>query len=180
MIVVVVGMPGSGKDALLRAAKSLGFGHASMGDAVRREAKKLNTPSTDEAIGSLANSERQRHGPAIWAKRTLAALPPGNAIIDGSRSLAEIEHFRKALGSGLKVIAVTAPAEARFRRLQLRNRPDAPQTLEEFARREERELSWGLGKAMESADITLTNEGTIEEFGTRCLATLQSLLPPKA
>jgi dephospho-CoA kinase len=174
--VIVVGMPGSGKDTLLRAAKSLGFGHVGMGDVVRRFAAKHGIPSTDEAIGGLANSERQKHGDAIWAERTLEELPPGNAIIDGSRSLHEIECFRKSLGPGLRVIAVKAPRELRFRRLQLRQRSDAPRTLDEFSRREAREAAWGLAAAISSADISLDNEGTQEDFLAECLAALKSLL----
>jgi dephospho-CoA kinase len=178
VVVVVVGMPGSGKDTLLRAAKSLGFGHTSMGDVVRRYAMKLNIGESDEAIGGFANSEREKHGPAVWAARTLQNLPPGNVIIDGSRSLREIEYFKSRMGADLKVIAVRAPSELRLRRLQARQRADAPGTLEDFTRREERELAWGLGKALESADIALDNEGTIDEFSTECMATLRKLLEP--
>ncbi len=178
VVVVVVGMPGSGKDILLRAAKSLEFGHTSMGDVVRRCAMKLNIGESDEAIGGFANSEREKHGPAVWALRTLRDLPQGNVIIDGSRSIHEIEYFKSHLGSDLKVIAVRAPRELRLGRLQARQRADAPGTLEDFIRREERELAWGLGKALESADITLDNEGTMEEFSTVCMATLRKLLEP--
>jgi dephospho-CoA kinase len=178
VVVVVVGMPGSGKDTLLRAAESLGFGHTSMGDVVRRHAKELDIDGSDEAIGGLANSEREKHGPAVWAMRTLRVLPPGNVIIDGSRSLHEIQYFKSHLGADLRVIAVRAPRELRLGRLQARRRADAPGTSEEFARREERELAWGLGKALEGADITLDNEGTMEEFSAVCMATLRKLLEP--
>ncbi len=174
--IVAVGMPGSGKDTLLKAAISLGFMHTSMGDVVRSHAAKLNIEHSDAAIGGFANSERERHGPAIWAERALETLPPGDVIIDGSRSLHEIDFFRKRLGRGLKVIAVKAPLEIRFRRLQARNRADAPRTMEEFVRREERELAWGLGTAIENADITLDNGASLDEFESVCMATLKRVL----
>lgn len=176
VIVIVVGMPGSGKDVLLQSAIALGFGHVSMGNVVRNFAAKIGLASSDESIGGFAGSERQKHGAAIWAERTLESMLRGNVIIDGSRSLDEIDFFRKRLGNDLKVIAIHAPQEIRFRRLQQRRREDDPESLEDFTRRDNREMAWGLGKAIESADITLDNDGGLDEFRMHCQATLESML----
>jgi dephospho-CoA kinase len=176
VIVIVVGMPGSGKDVLLQSAIALGFGHISMGNVVRSFAAKIGLDSSDQSIGGFAGSERQKHGAAIWAERTLENMPRGNVIIDGSRSLDEINLFRKMLGNDLKIIAIHVPQETRFRRLQQRRRNDDPESLEDFVRRDSRELAWGLGKAIESADIALDNDGELDEFRSRCQATLKRLL----
>ena len=176
VIVIVVGMPGSGKDVLLQSAIALGFGHISMGDVVRNFAAKLGLDSSDQSIGSFASFERQKHGAAIWAKRTLENMPDGNVIIDGSRSLDEINQFRKRLGNDLNVIAIHAPQETRFKRLQLRRRNDDPESLEDFIRRDKREMTWGIGKAIECADIAIDNDGGLEEFRMRCLVALESIL----
>ena len=36
--------------------------------------------SSDVAIGGYASSERQTHGPAVWAERTLERMPRGKRI----------------------------------------------------------------------------------------------------
>ena len=176
VIVVVVGMPGSGKDVLLQSAIALGFGHVGMGDVVRTYAARSGLDASDQSIGGFASSERQKHGGAIWAERTLKNMPEGNVIIDGSRSLDEINFFRKRLGDGLKVIAVHAPQEMRFKRLQLRHRDDDPENFEAFARRDNREMTWGIGKAIESADIAIDNNGSLDEFKIQCMNILHSVL----
>lgn len=176
VILIVVGMPGSGKDVLLQCAKAAGFGHVSMGDTVRRFAKESGIDTSDLSIGGFAGAERQRHGAAIWATRTLENLPSGNAVIDGSRSLEEIQYFRKMLRGNLIVIAVQASRETRFRRLSQRKRDDDPQTIGDLVRRDERELSWGLGKAIESADISIDNDNGLDEFKARCQAELGRIL----
>jgi dephospho-CoA kinase len=132
--------------------------------------------ASDESIGGFAGSERQKHGATIWAERTLENIPQGNIIIDGSRSLEEIDMFKKRLGNGLKVIAIHAPQELRFTRLQLRHRDDDPESLEDFTRRDNREMAWGLGRAIESADITIDNDGSLGEFRMRCQTLLKSML----
>jgi dephospho-CoA kinase len=176
VIVIVVGMPGSGKDVLLQSAIALGFGHIRMGDVVRNHAAKFELGVSDESIGGFASSERQKHGAAIWAERTLESMPKGNAIIDGSRSLDEINFFRNRLGDDLKVIAVHAPQETRFRRLQNRRRDDDPESLDDLIRRDNREMAWGLGRAIDTADIAIDNDAGLDEFRMRCQAILKSLL----
>lgn len=176
IVVVVVGMPGSGKDILLQSAIALGFGHVSMGNVVRSFAARFGLCASDESIGGFAGSERQKHGATIWAERTLENIPRGNVVIDGSRSLDEIAIFRKMLGNDLKVIAIHASQETRFQRLQLRCRDDDPESRDDFIRRDNREMAWGLDKAIESADITIDNDGGLDEFRSRCQITLKHLL----
>jgi dephospho-CoA kinase len=176
VIVIVVGMPGSGKDVLLQSAITLGFGHVSMGDVVRAFAARIGLDASDRSIGGFASSERQKHGDAIWAERTLESMPEGNVIIDGSRSLDEINFFRNRLGAGLKVIAVHAPQETRFLRLQQRRRDDDPESLEDFIRRDNREMGWGIGRAIESADIAIDNDEGLDQFKSLCQITLKRLL----
>jgi dephospho-CoA kinase len=174
MIIIVVGMPGSGKDVFVQAARLCGFSKIGMGDVVRHFASLAGLDSSDVSIGGFANSQRQEHGPAVWAERTLEMMPDGNVIIDGSRSLDEITFFKERLGNNLKVIAITASPEIRFKRLQDRCRQDGPLNRGDFDRREQRELSWGLEKAIESADISISNESSLADFKERCLAILEN------
>ena len=176
MIVIVVGMPGSGKDVFVQAAKEMGFSKIGMGDVVRHFASQSGLGSDDASIGGFATSQRREHGAAIWAERTLELMPDGNVIIDGSRSMDEIALFRKRLGSDVGVVAITAPPELRYKRLRDRRRQDDPLDRKDFNRRDERERSWGIGKAIGDADITLVNDGTLEGFQARCRDVLKNML----
>lgn len=176
VILILTGMPGSGKDIFVQEAAKADFKHIRMGDMVRFFAKKANIAPTDSSIGKFATDQRAKYGADIWARRTLEKMPPGNVLIDGSRSLTEIDHFKSVLGNDLKVIAVDAPAEMRFQRLGARGREDDPSVYEEFQARDERELSWGLGEAIENANITITNDATLEEFRNKCQSLIKDIL----
>jgi dephospho-CoA kinase len=39
--------------------------------------------------------------------------------------------------------------------------------------RDERELGWGMGKAMEVADLVIENNSTLEEFNEKIIALLE-------
>lgn len=175
-VVVVVGMPGSGKDVLVKVAAGMGFARIGMGDVVRHFAGRAGLGAGDVSIGGFADSERKRHGPAVWAERTLDMMPEGSVVIDGSRSLDEIALFRERLGSGLAVLAVEASADIRFSRLGQRGRGDDPLTRQDFDRRDARELSWGLGEAIAGADVRLRNESGIAAFRDECARVLRAIL----
>jgi len=180
VFIVLVGMPGSGKDIFVQEATKAGFNHIRMGDMVRLFAGEAGIDSSDMSIGGFATSQRDEHGPDVWAVRTLQRMPDGNVLIDGSRSLAEIDRFRTVLGNDLKVVAIDAPSEIRFKRLVERGRDDDPKALEDFQTRDSRELSWGLGEALARADITIPNHWGLEEFREQCQAVISQILEPMA
>jgi dephospho-CoA kinase len=163
-VIVLTGMPGAGKEEFVRVALEAGYSVIRMGDVVREEARRRGTAMDDRGVGGFASLEREAHGPAIWAERCLDVLGSGDTVIDGSRSLTELDAFRRSLGSGLRLVAIHSSPEHRFLRLQKRARYDAPQDREAFRERDMRELGWGLGSLIAMADVMLVNEGTLERF----------------
>lgn len=163
-IIVLTGMPGAGKEEFVRVALESGYSVIRMGDVVRNEAEGRGITMDDRRVGGFASIEREIHGPGIWAERCLKALGEGDTVIDGSRSLAELAVFRRALGSGLRLVAIHSSPGQRFLRLQRRGRYDAPQDQRAFEERDMRELGWGLGSLIALADVMLVNEGTLDEF----------------
>ncbi len=199
MIVLVVGMPGAGKEEFFRVAQEMGYGIVRMGDVVREHAARNGVPMDDRSIGGFASSERERFGPDVWAVRTVERLREmmgsgadekgasgksarghgvehlGRFVIDGVRSMAEIDRFRAELGDDMVIVAIEADPEKRFQRLVKRGRSDAPRTYEEFLERDRRELAWGLGDAMAKADVRIENNGSLEEFRRRVREFLDGL-----
>ncbi len=157
-------MPGAGKEEFVKVALEHGYGVIRMGDVVRREAESRGTAMDDRGVGGFASLEREVHGPGIWAERCLKVLGEGDTVIDGSRSLAELEVFRRALGSDLRLVAIHSSPGQRFQRLLRRARSDAPEDREAFDERDRRELGWGLGSLIAMADVMIVNEGTLEKF----------------
>jgi dephospho-CoA kinase len=166
LIVLLVGMPGSGKEEFARVAEKRGFTVVRMGDTVREEARKRGVEPTDKNVGSLAHSEREKSGYGVWAIRTLSKINRSdekNVLVDGCRGDSEVAIFKQNF-SDLDVVAIFSSPEARFDRMRQRKRSDSPFTLEEFYERDQRELKWGIGNAFIMADYIILNEGSLDEY----------------
>ena len=163
-VALVTGMPAAGKEEVVRAARRLRLRIVRMGDIVREEARRRGLPLTDSAVGGMAHQERVEHGFGIWAERTLPRLRGRRILVDGLRGKAELDVFRREFGDRLVVFAVHASPEARYTRALKRNRSDDVATRAAFRARDERELGWGLGEVLATADVMVLNEGTLAEF----------------
>ena len=161
--IILIGMPGAGKEEFAQTAVSLGYSLIRMGDVVRKEAANQGIIMDDRGVGGFASDERQKRGADIWARRCLPYIEH-NSVIDGCRSLDEMSLFREKFGKDSILIAIEAPADLRFKRLQQRGRSDAPQTIEEFKERDLREIGWGLADLIKCADDTIVNDGSLESF----------------
>ncbi len=175
-VLCLTGMPGCGKEEFVRVAQELGFSVVRMGDTVREEAARRNLGTSDAAIGGFAHSEREARGYAVWAERTLPKISQERVLIDGLRGTAELEVFRKNLGEALQVVAVHASPKVRFDRLRQRSRSDAPASWEEFLARDTRELAWGLGNVIATADFLVVNEGELGAFRAQTRQVLERVL----
>ncbi len=174
-VVCVTGMPGCGKEEVLAVAKDLGFSIVRMGDVVREEARRRGLPITDAAVGGMAHAEREAHGFGIWAERTLPRIHGDRVIVDGLRGRAELDVFRKAFGEALVVLAVHASPKTRHERMLRRKRTDDAVTIEAVRARDLRELSWGLGDVIATADIMVVNESSLDEFRRQARVALERL-----
>jgi dephospho-CoA kinase len=164
LVIGVTGMAGSGKSIVVNIAKEKNYDIIIMGDEVREEAKRRNLEPTPENLGKIMLELRQTAGEAVMAKRCIpkiekAAKP--KAIVDGIRSLAEVEEFKKHF-QNFELIAVYASPETRFKRVYRRMRSDDSSDWKVFRERDMRELSVGLGNAISMAEHMIINEGAYE------------------
>jgi dephospho-CoA kinase len=177
LIVLIAGMPGSGKSVVSRVARSMGLPVYVMGDVVREEAARRGIEPTPSNLNMLARRLREEYGPTVVAERVAEKLrsdsDSGIAVIDGVRSLAEVEVFER-LGE-VVIVAVHASPRTRFERLRRRGRPGDPRTWEEFRQRDLTELGFGLGNVIALADYMLVNEGGLEEFEREARRLLEKL-----
>ncbi|HWG89885.1 MAG TPA: AAA family ATPase [Candidatus Thermoplasmatota archaeon] len=166
--IAFTGMPGAGKSIAVEVAHKVGLPVFRMGDAVWAEVQARGLPLTNESVGKVATEMRQKHGPGIWAERTVERIrATGNAgrvIIDGVRNPEEVDAFRRVLGHDFLLVAIHAAPSTRLQRLMERNRPDDVQDERQFHGRDERELAWGIGKVIALADVMIVNEDGVEEL----------------
>ena len=162
-LIITTGMPGSGKEEFLIAASDSGIPFIRMGDIVREFHAKRGEEDKDLSVGQLANLDRQRYGFDIWAKRAMEKMYGDIFMIDGCRSMDEVRAY-KNITDDVNIVAIFASPKTRYDRLVKRGRDDAPNNIDEFEQRDNRELSWGLGETMALADKMIINESTLEDF----------------
>ena len=168
-------MPGSGKSTIVSALKAKGLGALNLGDGVRAEAKKRNLEPTGENLGKLMLELRDKNGPGAVAKLLTEqdhSITIIDQSIDGVRSTAEIEVL-KNVGS-VKLLSIEASAETRYKFLGARGRSDDPETREKFEERDKREIGVGIGKSIEIADETISNDNiALDELTERAYTIIE-------
>jgi dephospho-CoA kinase len=168
LVVGVTGMPGSGKSLAVRVAKQKGYDVVVMGDVIREEAEKRSLDPNPQNIGKIMLELRYTEGTNVIAQRCIPKIETAKkkkVIIDGIRSLKEVEEFREHF-PGFSLIAIHSSPETRFKRLYKRRRSDDAGNRDLFNERDMRELSVGLGSAVAMAEHVIINEepmGVVKE-----------------
>lgn len=163
LVVGLAGMPGAGKSTAVNVAKDRGYKIVVMGDEVREEAAKRGVKPTPKNLGKIMLELRRMKGEAVIARRCIPTIETAveqKVVIDGVRSLSEVEEFKKHFPRFI-LIAVHASPDTRFKRLYRRKRSDDPKNWRIFHERDARELQVGLGDAIAMAEYILVNEGRL-------------------
>jgi len=159
LIIAITGMPGAGKSTVAEALEGAGFARIAMGDMIREETARRGLYLDDKNMGTVMREMREKYGAGAVAELCLRSIESKRAemiVIDGIRSVAEIEIFRKT--ADVRLISVHASPKRRFELLTSRGRTDAPPDLASFKARDDRELSIGIGDAIAMSDEAISNE----------------------
>ena len=178
IVVGVAGMPGAGKATVKDIVQKMGYSVVVMGDEIREEAKRRKLKPTPENIGMIMLKLREEKGPYVIAERCIPKIEKAKGkvvIVDGIRSLHEVEKFKKHFPN-FTLIAIHTPAETRFKRLFQRKRSDDPRGWETFMERDLRELSVGLGNAIATADYMIVNDGTKAQLKRKVREVLEEII----
>jgi dephospho-CoA kinase len=171
LIVAITGMPGAGKSTAAKALEAHGFKRIVMGDVIREETRRRGLEPDEKNTGKVMLELREEYGPGAVAEvclRSLKAMKEQVIIVDGIRSFAEVEVFGRE--GKVKLMAIHASRDRRFKLLTERGRSDAPTSRAGFDERDKRELSIGVGNAVALADESLSNERTTPgELGNRAV-----------
>jgi len=168
-------MPGSGKSTIVSALKAKGIEVLNLGDGVRAEAKRRNLEPTGDNLGKLMLELRKKNGAGAIAELLTESIKNSQSkviIVDGVRSITEVEVLRN-VGS-VKLLSIEATADTRYKFLSSRGRSDDPITREKFEERDNRELGVGIGESIAIADETIVNSDiTLDELTERAYKVIE-------
>lgn len=165
-LIIMTGMPGAGKSEVADAFRREGVPVIVMGDVIRNEVKKRGLEETPENNKMVMLELREKEGAGAVAKYCiddLRDIDSSLVVIEGCRSLAEINVFEKCADNVL-IVCVHSSPKTRYQRLCKRSRDDDPKDWDTFRERDIREISVGLGGVIALSDIMMVNNGSIDEL----------------
>jgi dephospho-CoA kinase len=174
IIICITGMPGAGKSTVASLLHRDGFAIVTMGDVIREEAKRHNLEMNDSNLGNLMLNLRKSKGPAAIAYLILKKMEQelnatDNIVIDGIRSVAEV-NVLKSLGH-VKLLAVHASADMRYKHIKERGRSDVALDSNDFRIRDKRELKIGISEVIALSDEVVSNNNlTKDELRNKVLS----------
>ncbi len=173
MIIVVVGLPGSGKSTAAQLLKEEGFKVIELGDIWRELLREYKIPRDDpKATREFTLWIRKREGKDVYARRAVGLIGASKKkiVIMGVRSTYEMDYLKKKLRR-MKVIAIISPFNTRFNRLKIRAKPEDPRNIEDFRWLETREKRGfmsdpreerhGVMVLIKHADYLVSNTSTV-------------------
>lgn len=180
----VAGTNGAGKDSLMYLLAERGFVIYSTSDHLRDIARAVHGSTkrggNEAPMGLVGNAQRERYpggmvdlGLIDWWSRVghiSKELQPAGFVMGSIRGVGEVERL-KAIGG--KLVVVDADRSVRYERIMSRLRhDDHGLSFEDFVREEDAEMAHGqtdptkfaMAAVIQAADITVYNNGTVEQF----------------
>ena len=199
-VLVLAGLPGSGKSVASDIAKSMKIPIIIMGNVIRRETAERGLEPNSRNIGMVATDLREKFGDDVVLQRIWPIISQelknnNLVLIDGMRSIAERDALVQLMGFEPEILAILASENIRNSRLIQRKRSDDLdiQSVEEnkkiikqineeknhaISERDAREKGWGVESLLERANYKIDNEDSMELFRTSVKALLERLNNP--
>ncbi|MDD5606310.1 MAG: AAA family ATPase [Candidatus Pacebacteria bacterium] len=168
-VVFIVGMPGSGKTIVSDCFVNHGFFYLRFGQIVLDEIKDKGLEISEDVERKIREGLRKKHGQAAFALLNIPkidkALKNSSVIADGLYSWSEYKLLKKKYKNKMIVIAVFAPPELRYERLEKRpydkDNRFRPIPREKSLQRDYAEIeNIEKGGPIAMADFTILNTGT--------------------
>ncbi|KPJ54925.1 hypothetical protein AMJ47_02535 [Parcubacteria bacterium DG_72] len=174
-IVFIAGMTGAGKSVVADELVKNGFAFVRFGQITLDKVKEQGLEPIEENERRIREGIRKEHGQAAFALLNIPKfdelLKNSNVVGDGLYSWLEYKVLKEKYKDSMYVVAVYAPPEMRYQRLENRAvENDEKQRFRSFTRKEAKARDYAeienseKGGPIAMADFTIINTGTIEDL----------------
>jgi dephospho-CoA kinase len=174
-IVFVVGMTGSGKSIVSDELVKKGFAYLRFGQITIDELKKTGQDINETNEKAMREGLRKEHGMGAFATLNIPKfdelLKNSNVVGDGLYSWTEYKILKEKYGNLMYVLAVFAPPELRYERLEKRTvLNDANNRFRSTSREDSKKRDYAeienieKGGPIAMADFTIINTGAIDDI----------------
>lgn len=187
IVIMVVGLPGSGKSTAADILKDNDFEVVELGDIWRELLKKNHVPRNDPvATREFTRMIREKEGKDVYARYAYRKIRKNRRMVAimGVRSTYEMNYLKKKIPK-MDIIALLAPLDMRFHRLKVRGKPEDPRTLKGFKWLEQREKQGfmkarseerhGIMHIINKADYVISNVSTMAKLEKDMVGVLESI-----
>ena len=167
-IIVVTGLPGSGKSEISREMLRRGIPTIITGDIIKEEVSKRGLELTVESSECVARELRKEYGPDAPIRLIESRIEEIDApliCVDGPRNLKELDLLRDH--GEVFLIVVQSARKLRYTRLRKRASARDPESWDHFLWRDRKELERGMSTLMKTKKYKrylLRNTGTVSEL----------------
>ncbi len=171
IVIGLVGEKGSGKETFVKLLKeitpTLSIYHTRSSDLLGETLDAWGLPKTRENLQDIAIIMKDKFGPATVSNAVAKRIDNSKeeiAIFDGVRWESDVELVKKYESNFL--VYITAELMIRFERLKKRHEKTAENSLtfEQFMKEEKKENELLIPTIGQSADVTIMNNASVEEF----------------
>jgi dephospho-CoA kinase len=143
---------------------------AILSDSISSDNPSEKAKKRGESSKETATNLRKEHGKYIVAKLTIEKIKKmiedklaTTIIVEGIRSPFEVNMFKENFDDFI-ILSIFANPAIRFKRLQQRNREDDSENYEDFLKRDQMELDFGIGTVISLSDKIIINEKDLESY----------------
>ncbi len=171
MLIGLTGRNASGKSTLVGWFSERGLRSVSCSDSIRAWLSDQGVEPTRDALIEGGRELRRRGGGGVLAEMLLDILDGDDAVVDSIRTPAEVEALRSR--GDFVLIEVRADEGARWGRMVDRGRSGDPTEKSSFLAQEaaeakaEDEAGQALDATARMADVSVLNDGTLEDLETK-------------
>lgn len=172
-ILCIVGMAGAGKSIISDELVKVGFAFLRFGQITLDEVKNRELDNNEANEKSIREGFRKEHGMGAFAILNIPKLDilleNSDVVVDGLYSWSEYKILKEKYGEAMKVIAVYAPPELRYKRLVNRkSENDEKQRFRSSTKQESKSRDYAeienseKGGPIAMADFIIVNTGFLE------------------